>query len=199
MKITYLSHACFEFKNGKTILIDPYFSGNEFAPSYEGKPDIVLVTHEHYDHSDVGRFDALVVCPPNVEARNREVMRIGETREIMGTKIQMISASHYQSSYPTGFVFEYEGRRIAHLGDTYLDGVSILGDIYLLLLPIGGYYTMNIDEAVKALRVINPKIAIPMHYNTFPQIKADPEEFQKKAEAEGYKVRTLEIGETIEL
>ncbi len=63
MRLTYLSHACFEFKNGRTILIDPFFSGNEFAPKYEGKPDLVLVTHEHHDHADVSSFDAAVIAP----------------------------------------------------------------------------------------------------------------------------------------
>jgi L-ascorbate metabolism protein UlaG (beta-lactamase superfamily) len=76
--------------------------------------------------------------------------------------------------------------------------VKKLPNIDLLLLPIGGYYTMNIDEAVKALEIVTPKLAIPMHFNTLGEIKADPNEFKAKAEKKGFKVRVLRIGETIE-
>jgi len=200
MKIRYLSHASFELKNGITLLIDPYFQGNPLAPRYEGKPDLILVTHEHYDHGvDAGRYDCLKVCPPTCSYKKMERMRIGEKRTIMGMPIEMISASHHQSKYPTGYVFEYEGKRIAHLGDTYLEGVSNLGNIDILFVPIGGYYTMSIDEAIKALRIIRPGLAIPMHYDTFPQIKASPQEFKAKAEKEGFKIRVMKFGEEIEL
>lgn len=50
VRIKYLSHSGFELKNGKTLLIDPYFSGNALAPKYSGKPDLILITHEHFDH-----------------------------------------------------------------------------------------------------------------------------------------------------
>lgn len=199
MKITYLSHSCFEFKTeDRTILIDPYFSGNQLAPSYNGKPNLVLVTHSHFDHADAKKFDATVVCPSTCKFKKREIMKIGDKKKVEGVNIEMISASHHQDSYPTGYIFELEGRRIAHLGDTYIDGVKKLLNIDLLLLPIGGFFTMNIDEALKALGIISPKLAIPMHYNTLPQIKADPNDFKQKAEKKGFKVRVLKIGETIE-
>jgi L-ascorbate metabolism protein UlaG (beta-lactamase superfamily) len=69
----------------------------------------------------------------------------------------------------------------------------------VFFVPIGGYFTMSIDEAVEALKIIKPKLSIPMHYNTFPQIKADPEEFEKKANKEGFKVKVLKIGEELEV
>ena len=199
VKIKYLSHACFEISNGKTILIDPYFTGNSLAPKYEGKPDVILVTHEHFDHFDKAFIDrypgAKVVVPPVCDYPGAIVMRVGDKREIDGVEVEMISASHHQSRYPTGYIIGFEGKRIAHLGDCYLDGVKPLADIDVLLIPIGGTYTMNIDEALKALDIIKPKLAIPMHYDTFPQIKADPEEFRRRAEAKGYEVRVLRIGE----
>lgn len=199
LKITWLSHSCFEFKlPSKTILVDPFFSGNSLAPSYNGKPDLVFVTHSHFDHADAKKFDCTVVCPSTCKFKKTLIMKVGDKRNVEGVDVEMISASHHQDSYPTGYIFELEGKRIAHLGDTYIDGVKKLPNIDLLLLPIGGFFTMTIDEAVKALEIISPKLAIPMHYNTLPQIKADPSDFKQKAEKKGFKVRVLKIGETIE-
>jgi L-ascorbate metabolism protein UlaG (beta-lactamase superfamily) len=125
-------------------------------------------------------------------------MKVGDKKNVEGVNVEMISASHHQDSYPTGYIFDLEGKRIAHLGDTYIDGVKKLPNIDLLLLPIGGFFTMNIDEAVKALGIISPKLAIPMHYSTFSQIEADPSDFEQKAEKKGFKVRVLKIGESME-
>lgn len=199
MKIKYLSHACFEISNGKKVLIDPYFTGNNLAPKYEESPDIILVTHEHFDHFDksfISRFPkAKVIVPPVCEYPGAVIMRVGEKKEVDGVIIEMISTSHYQSKYPTGYIIEFEGKRIVHLGDCYLDGVKPLGRIDVLLIPIGGTYTMSVDEALKALDILKPKLTIPMHYNTFPQIKTNPENFRREAEAKGYTVRILKIGE----
>jgi len=199
MKIKYLSHSCFEIRNKKTILTDPFFSKNPLAPDYKGKPDMILVTHEHFDHVDTSRFDSLVVCPIGLKIKNSQEMKIGERKLIEGVKIEMVASSHHQSKYPTGFVFEVEGKRLYHPGDTYIDGIKSLENIEVFFVPIGGYYTMNIDEAVKALKIIKPKLAIPMHYNTLPQIQANPEDFKTKAEKEGFKVKILKIGEEIEI
>jgi L-ascorbate metabolism protein UlaG (beta-lactamase superfamily) len=199
MKIRYLSHACFEIKDSKTILIDPFFSNNPLAPDYEGKPDLILVTHEHHDHSDTERFESLVVCPIGFKTKRSEEMKIGERKTIEGINIEMVSSSHHQSKYPIGFVFELEGKRIYHPGDTYLDGVKSQENIDVFFVPIGGHYTMDIDEAVEAVKIVKAKLIIPMHYNTFPQIKADPEEFRLKVEKEGFRVKVLKIGEEIEI
>jgi len=207
LKVRYLSHAGFELSDGKTILIDPYFTGNPLAPRYSGKPDLVLVTHEHADHADtsfVERLGCPVVCPSSCRFRRGIVMRVGESRVIEGVKVEMIPASHKRppaspSPLAAGYVIEFEGRRIAHLGDTYLEAVKPLEGIDILLVPIGGYYTMNIDEALKALEIIKPRLAIPMHYGTFPQVRANPEEFKAKAEARDFKVKVLKVGEEAEV
>jgi L-ascorbate metabolism protein UlaG (beta-lactamase superfamily) len=68
-----------------------------------------------------------------------------------------------------------------------------------MLLPIGDNFTMGITDALKAVELALPKIAIPMHYNTFPVIAADPNEFKKQVEAKGFKTRVLNFGEEIEL
>jgi len=207
VRIKYLSHSGFELKNGKTILIDPYFAGNPMAPRYAGKPDLVLVTHEHGDHADssfLNRVGCPIVCPPSCRFRGAEVMRVGERKTFAGIEVEMIPASHKRppaspSPLAAGYIVEFERGRIAHLGDTYLDGVKPLQDIDVLLIPIGGYFTMNTDEAVEALKIIKPKLAIPMHYGTFSQIEADPAEFEAKADKAGFKVRVLEVGEELQL
>jgi len=199
MKIKYLSHSCFEIKNKKTILIDPFFSKNPLAPSYKGKPDLILVTHEHFDHSDTTSFNSIIVCSIGLKLKNSQEMKIEDKKTIEGIKIEMLASSHPQSKYPTGFVIEIEGKRLYHPGDTYLDGIKPLGNIDVFFVPIGGYFTMNIDESIEALKIVKPKLAIPMHYNTLPQIKANPEEFKAKAEKEGFEVKILKIGEEIEI
>lgn len=80
--------------------------------------------------------------------------------------------------------------------------MELIGEIYapqIALLPIGGRYTMGIDEALVAIELIYPEIVIPMHYNTFPLIEVDVNEFVKKAEALGVEVIVPKIGEPLEL
>ncbi|MCS7113523.1 MAG: MBL fold metallo-hydrolase [Nitrososphaerota archaeon] len=204
MRVRWLSHACFEISDGRIVLIDPYFKGNKLAPRYEGKPDIVLLTHEHFDHADTDFLSKvkprIVVGPPSVRYPGIRVIRVGETLDLDGVKVSALNASHPQSRYSIAYLLEYGGVRLLHLGDTYLDAVKPLGlDVHLAFIPIGGTYTMNIDEAIEALDRIKPRLTIPMHFDTFPEIKADPEEFRRKAEAKGYRVRVLCIGESIEI
>ena len=75
--------------------------------------------------------------------------------------------------------------------------IGEMNNIDLMLLPIGDNFTMGIDDAVKAVELTNPKTAIPMHYNTFPVIKADPNEFKQKLDKLGFNCRVLEFGEEI--
>ena len=73
------------------------------------------------------------------------------------------------------------------------------GPIDYMLLPIGDNFTMGITDAVRATELVKPKVAIPIHYNTFPVIEADPQEFRKKVEAVGINSRVLDYGEEIKL
>ncbi|MGZ4936036.1 MAG: MBL fold metallo-hydrolase [Halobacteriota archaeon] len=197
VNVTYLSHSCFEVKDvDHTLLIDPFFSDrNPKAPAYTGKPDIVLITHEHYDHITAERFNAMIVAPPPMAGKFKRmtVMEHGESKLVEGVRVTMIGATH-KSAYPSGYVFELGGVRFAHLGDTFFDGIQPLQNIDVLFIPIGGYFTMNLAEAARALDTINPNVAIPMHFNTWGQIKADPNEFKRRAEEAGHKVMVLPIG-----
>ncbi len=228
MKIQWLGHACFIIENKKRIIIDPFLTGNPLAkikPS-EVKVDAVLVTHGHGDHLgdavDIARNNdcpvvaihelSRIISEKNVEAVG---MNIGGTANVSGINVTMVKAFHsadyedergiISAGDPAGFVVEMEGKRVYHCGDTdvFLD-MKLIGELYspdVMLVPIGGWYTMGIREAVKAVELVKPKIAIPMHYNTFPVIETDPEEFKSLVEGSVNDVNVviLKPGEFLEI
>ena len=95
-----------------------------------------------------------------------------------------------------------EGKRVYHAGDTGLFGdMKLIGELFkpdVALLPIGGRYTMDEEQAAYAVKLIKPGIVIPIHYNTFPIIKADPERFKELVGGEA-EVRILNPGEFVEI
>ena len=104
---------------------------------------------------------------------------------------------------PAGVILSIEGKNVYHTGDTGLFyDMKLIGEmtpIDYMMLPIGDNFTMGITDAVKAVELTNPKVAIPMHYNTFPVVQADPNEFKKKVEGIGKKCIVLEFGQEIEI
>lgn len=228
MKINWYGHACFLLEGSKRVLIDPFLTGNPLAPvkPSEVKADIVLVTHGHGDHlGDAVEIAKNNDCPvvaihelsrilsqKGVEAVG---MNIGGTARLSGISITMVKAFHsadveedgemISAGDPAGFVVDMDGKRVYHCGDTdvFMD-MTLIGELYkpdVMLVPIGGWYTMGIEEAVKAVELVKPKYAIPMHYNTFPVIEANPEEFKRKAEerVDGLEVIILKPGESFEI
>ena len=198
LKTTFLGHSAVRIEGNKIIYIDPFISENpiaEISLDQINTADIVVVTHNHADH--IG--DAYEICKKTgailigiheiaVEAENAgiqsEGMNIGGTINIEGVIINMVNANHSSlNGHPTGVVIEMEGVTIYHPGDTGLFGdMRIIGeffDIDLAFLPIGDRYTMGTKSAVKAVEYLKPKKVVPMHYDTFPVIKADPNEFKK--------------------
>lgn len=216
-KITFLGHSAVLIEGIKTIYIDPFLSDNPIAvisPDQINSADIVIVTHNHADH--IG--DAYKICRRTgailvgiheiaVEAENAgiksEGMNIGGTINIEGVKINMVNAIHSSlNSHPAGVVIETEGLAIYHSGDTGLFGdMSIIGeffDIDLAFVPIGDRYTMGVKSAAKAVEFLRPKKVIPMHYDTFPIIQADPVKF-KELVGSLAEVLILGPGESMEL
>ena len=216
--ITWYGHACFKVDN---VLIDPFVPNPlcnlPFDEIMEGV-DVIAVTHGHADH--LGNAEELaktynvpVVTNHEISVYlsergvNAEGMNIGGTIEINGAKLTMVKAEHSSDISPTisggvaaGFIIN---DRVYHAGDTGLFGdMELIGEIYapqIALLPIGGRYTMGIDEALVAIELIYPEIVIPMHYNTFPLIEVDVNEFVKKAEALGVEVIVPKVGEPLDL
>jgi L-ascorbate metabolism protein UlaG (beta-lactamase superfamily) len=216
-KITFLGHSAVCIEGVKTIYIDPFLSDNPIAgisPDQINTADIVIVTHNHADH--IG--DAYEICKRTsavlvgiheiaVEAEDNgiqsEGMNIGGTINIEGVIISMVNANHSSlNSHPVGVVIEAEGLTIYHSGDTGLFGdMSIIGeffDIDIAFLPIGDRYTMGVRSAARAVEFLRPKKVIPMHYNTFPIIQVDPNEF-KELVGSLAEVLILSPGESMEL
>lgn len=206
MKIRFLGHSAFLIDD---LLIDPFIKENPVCPVKvdDIKCKIICVTHDHWDHlgdafeiakknnaTIIGISD--IVKKADENGLKTEHMNIGGTVKIGGWEITLVPATH--SGNPTGFVIK-KNKTIYHSGDTglFMD-MMLIGEynIDIALLPIGGRYTMDIEQAVEACKLLKCKKAIPMHYNTWDVIKVKPEEFKKKAPCE---VLILKPGETIEV
>ncbi len=199
MDITWLGHSAIKLEGSKIVYIDPFLTGNPAAsttPDEITEADIVVVTHHHSDHLG----DAFPICKKTgatlvsvhevaVEAEAEgipnEGMNIGGTIDAKGVKIHMVQALHSaEKGNPTGVVIEMDGKTIYHAGDTGLTyDMKLIGEFFkpeLSFIPIGDRYTMGISSATMAVEFIQTKKVIPIHYNTFPFVSADPEEFKRR-------------------
>jgi L-ascorbate metabolism protein UlaG (beta-lactamase superfamily) len=218
MKLTWLGHSCVLLDGTKKVLIDPYIEGGSVAGT---NPDIVAVTHGHYDHIGetvaLGKTTvAITELAKYLKAKGvpAESMGIGGTIQLNGVTFTMTAALHSSSveengmvipmGLAAGFVIGMDGIRIYHAGDTALfSDMKLIGDLYhpdVAFLPIGGRYTMGVDEAMIAAGFIGAKTIIPIHYNTFDRIAADPNVFKKGIErTTDMKVCILQPGGSIEI
>jgi len=225
MKLKYLSHSSFQITsdNGNIILIDPFLSGNPNAPvnAEELNADFIILTHAHGDHigdslSIAKRCDSLViavnelanyVAEKGIRAHN---MHIGGAYNFEFGRLKFTIAHHgsvtpdgVYGGEPAGVLLTIDDKTLYHTGDTGLfydmKLIGELNNINYILAPIGDNFTMGIDDAVKAVEFTNADIAIPMHYNTFPVIEANPKEFKEKVEALGKKSIVMDYGQEIEL
>lgn len=222
--LTYFSHSAFKIENERyTLLVDPFLTGNPTASVKpdELEPDYILVTHGHGDHLgdtiDIAkRTGATVIAPFELAGYcnekgidNTHPMHIGGDFRFPFGKVKLTQALHGSASpdgkytgNPCGFLIQIDGKTIYHAGDTGLfSDMKLIGemnDIDIALLPIGGNFTMNATDAVVALSMLQADLGIPMHYNTFDVIKADPDEFVKLCEERSLNARVLKFGQTIE-
>ncbi|MCD6512219.1 MAG: metal-dependent hydrolase [Thermoplasmata archaeon] len=223
MKLKWLGHSCFIIEGNDRIIIDPYITDNPVCNENvdDIDVDIVAVTHAHADHFGdtltIAKRAKLVAMYEIVQYAAKygiegEGINIGGGIKIGNTKIIMTPAWHssgfpsaefkFGGAIPAGLIIK-SGATVYHAGDTalFMD-MKLIKELYkpdVALLPIGGRYTMDAEQAAIAAEWIDAKITIPMHYNTWPAIKANPEEFKRMVEEKGGKVIILRPGEEIEI
>ena len=162
MKITYLGHASFllETAAGTRIVTDPY--GQDILPHPVAEADIVTMSHEHYDHCDLTQVKGDFAAVNTAEART-----VGDV------KITCVPCWHdevqgQKRGRNRAYVFEADGRKIVHLGDLGEAPTPALIDACagadVVCIPVGGAYTLTGAEAAAAVKALQPKLAVPMHY-----------------------------------
>jgi L-ascorbate metabolism protein UlaG (beta-lactamase superfamily) len=226
MKLTYYGHSCFwVLVSGKTLLFDPFITPNSLAEKIDISQvaaDFILVSHGHEDHvADVvaiaKRTGATVIAPYEVSqwlekkgVENVQGMNHGGAAKMPFGRVKLTAAVHSSSmpdgSYggnPCGFVVESSDGNFYYSGDTALTlDMKLVGEqtqLQFAALPVGDFFTMGIEDAIRAAEFVGVKKVIGVHYDTFPPIKLDREAATRAFEAAGMELSLPAIGETTEL
>ncbi|MCQ2753669.1 MAG: metal-dependent hydrolase [bacterium] len=219
MTIKFLGHSCFEIETEKgKILIDPFLVA---SPDYDpnGVTDI-FVTHGHGDHLgsaiEISKktgakitaiFELANYC--SKKGANANGVGLGSWMQYPWGRVIAVPAYHSSSTpdgnyagCPCGFVFAIRGKSIYHAGDTCLNQeMKTIRELYspeIAILPVGGYYTMDIEQAVNAAEWIGASYVIPMHYNTFDAISVDITNFERQIRNNGKVPVIMEVGRKID-
>ena len=218
IRITWLSRASW-FKiqiEDQIIHIDPGYTGyfeNQGVPieELENRADLIFITHSHKDHLQPKALEMIssnktrIFAPAKCVDRIKEevgIVKPGDELNIDGIGIRVIHAYntpegnstskvHHKGDF-VGYLLMIGGMTIYHAGDTdFIEEMRSLGKIDVALLPIGGKFTMDVDEAASAAEVIKPRFVIPMHRSN-----ADPNTFREKVNPRlNVKVISLNVGE----
>jgi len=204
VEISWLGHAAFLLKHfGKLIYIDPY----KIKP--KGSADIILVTHEHFDHLSLDdlrkivKHDTDIVAPEACGSQLKglrtgiiKLIKPGDRVRVREIDIETIPAYnltkfrapgipyHPKEAGGVGYILNLDGIRVYHAGDT--DFIPEMRELKvdIALIPVSGTYVMTAEEAAEAVNTFKPKVAIPMHYGSIVGSRRDAERFKELAEVE---------------
>jgi L-ascorbate metabolism protein UlaG (beta-lactamase superfamily) len=210
---------------GRRVIIDPFLSGNpkaDVAAAQLPHLDAVLVTLGHADHLGdavalakahratlVASYELAHYCGDR-GVGDTHAMHIGGAHEFPFGRVKLVAAVHGglvegeassgkggYTCVPCGFVVTMGGTSVYHTGDTALtmDMQLLEGCVDVMCLPIGDNYTMGVADAARAVAFVKPRVAIPMHWGTFPVIVTDPHQFQREVGAQA-EVVVLQPGQT---
>jgi len=199
---------------GKIIYIDPYNIKDDSE-----KADLIFISHGHYDHCSVVDIQKIVhegtkiILPADCQSKitrfevpiKMEIVEPGQELELGDVKISVLPAYnvdksfHPQDGSGVGYLIKMNDLFIYHAGDTdkipemqKLTGYKQAGKEFVALLPIGGRFTMNAEEAIEATKLIKPNLVIPMHYGSIAGSEEDAKEFKELCEEENIRCEILE-------
>jgi L-ascorbate metabolism protein UlaG (beta-lactamase superfamily) len=227
MRLTYFGHSTFLLEApGVRIVFDPWLAENPHGAIDPARVpcDYVLCSHAHGDHMGdalplARAHRATIVAPYELAeyfaaqgAATIDLMpgggvtlawgRIKMTPAIHSSALELEGGANRAMGVAAGFLVSLHGVTLYHAGDT-----ALFGDMALIgrhapdvaMIPIGDFYTMGPDDAVEALNLVRPKLAIPMHFNSNPKIQQDPDAFAASAGRAGHRVRVMKAGESLEV
>jgi L-ascorbate metabolism protein UlaG (beta-lactamase superfamily) len=197
VKVHWLGHDSFVLQGTKTVIIDPFKTKGEY------KADLLLISHEHFDHlneDDIRRLtnaSTIIVAPKVCEGplrrfpNQKSFVTAGSKIESKGVGIEAIAAYnlnkfaepgkvfHPKADGRVGYVVTLDGIRFYHAGDSDATPEMKSLDVDIAFLPVSGTYVMTAEEAADAAKAMKIKVAIPMHIGSIVGTKADAERFKK--------------------
>ena len=204
----------FLIKNSKVIYIDPY----QIKENSE-KADLIFITHSHYDHCSVADMQKIVqegtkiIMPADCQSKitrfdvpiNMEIIEPNQEIELGEIKVSTLPAYNIDKHFHpkdeawVGYLIKMNEVLVYHPGDCdlipemqKLTGHKQPGKEFIALLPVGGRFTMNAEEAAEAAKLIKPSIAVPMHFGSIIGSKDDAQEFKEICEESGIRVEILD-------